>query len=650
MASIFLSYAHQDQDRATRIAVALEQAGHQVWWDRNIRAGRRFSVEIDEALTSADWIVVLWSKTSIVSPWVQDEAAVGRDSGRLIPTLLDEVMPPLGFRQYQAISLGKVNARGGHGSSDAVRSLLTLLADPSNRSGTAPFESAATSRQLRPLPWRLLAIAAAALLVLVGALAWWRVASGKDNAVAITAAASSDPALSQNLARQAVIDLGRFPGTLLENLSFTADADAAQTAAALRIAIAAQRDEKLAHVDISLQTSRRSGIVWATTIDGRLDRLADLRQHIAAYLSAALGCATHYGEPADRLSDDVFRSFLTGCVGLANGDGPLANMATFKSITAKAPAFGPGWANLALLEVLNISDVPDAERPAFIANMRAHLAKAKQLAPDLEETLAADALVRRPDETTWAHSLPKLDKAILRVPDSALLLTLRAQGLQNVGRMTEAVDGARRALNAEPLTPGARSDYISSLAFSGHPQAAEAELSKAEAIWPESFYIRLIRFIFELRFGDPRIALKMLETDQTGMTVAVAEKKSWQMFLEARINPSSTNIDRALASFRERYRHDPADIPGFAQALGTFGRLDEFFAVARNPVTLDSMTGSTEVLFRLPMKPILHDPRFIELAHRLGLLAFWRASRVWPDYCHDPDLPYDCQREAAKYH
>ena len=142
----------------------------------------------------------------------------------------------------------------------------------------------------------------------------------------------------------------------------------------------------------------------------------------------------------------------------------------------------------------------------------------------------------------------------------------------------------------------------------------------------------------------------MLETDQTGMTVAVAEKKSWQMFLEARINPSSTNIDRALASFRERYRHDPADIPGFAQALGTFGRLDEFFAVARNPVTLDSMTGSTEVLFRLPMKPILHDPRFIELAHRLGLLAFWRASRVWPDYCHDPDLPYDCQREAAKYH
>ena len=54
MASIFLSYAHQDQDRATRIAQALEQAGHQVWWDRNIRAGRRFSVEIDEALTSAD--------------------------------------------------------------------------------------------------------------------------------------------------------------------------------------------------------------------------------------------------------------------------------------------------------------------------------------------------------------------------------------------------------------------------------------------------------------------------------------------------------------------------------------------------------------------------------------------------------------------
>ena len=61
------------------------------------------------------------------------------------------------------------------------------------------------------------------------------------------------------------------------------------------------------------------------------------------------------------------------------------------------------------------------------------------------------------------------------------------------------------------------------------------------------------------------------------------------------------------------------------------------------------MESSTEVLFRTHMKPILHDPRFIELANRLGLLSFWRSSGAWPDFCQDPDLPYECRAEASKY-
>ena len=650
MASIFLSYAHQDQDRATRIAQALEQAGHQVWWDRNIRAGRRFSVEIEEALTSADWIVVLWSQTSVVSPWVQDEAAVGRDSGRLIPALLDNVVPPLGFRQYQAIPLSTVSARGGRGVNDAVRPLLALLADPSHGPGPVPPQSAATLRHPQPLPWRLIATAAAALLVLVGAFAWWQMESGKGNAVAITAAASSDPALSQNLARQAVIDLGRFPGTLLDKLSFTADPDAASKAAAFRVAIAAQRDAKLAHVDISLQTSRRSGIVWATTIDGRVDRLVDLRQQIAAEISAALACATHYGEPADRLDDDVFRQFVTGCVGMSKvGEGNPQLVATFKAVTQKAPEFGPGWANLALLERLGIPVAAEAEQPNIARDFRANLVRAKRLAPNLEETIAADALIRKSPAPVWVQSIPLLDRGIRQYPDSALLLAIRSEQLLSVGRMGEAVESARRALGAEPLTISIRSAYIGSLAYAGQWRAAADELSKAEAVWPDSETFRLIRYRLDLRYGDPKNALRMLDANQTGSPDGPAFDRSWRSFLEARISPSPANIERALELFRERYRHNPVDIPGYAQALGTFGRTDELFAAARNPVTLDSMKVSTETLFRVQMKPILRDPRFMELASRLGLLSFWRSSNAWPDFCRDPDLPYDCRREASKY-
>ena len=646
MAGVFLSYAHDDRARAERIATALEQAGHDVWWDRQIHAGRRFSQEIDEALNAAQWVVVLWSSHSVHSSWVQDEAAAGRDSGRLIPALLDDVVPPLGFRQYQSIKLGRVTARSGEAP---IRPLVAALASSmpvapagvsASPGGLAPTQR--PSSRLRPI---LLVVALAATVG--GGLWWWWPGASSGDTVSVMAAAGADPALSTSLARQVVIDLGRFPGGQLSSLSF--DTDTGAGPAAYRAVVAVQRDHDVAHVDLSLIVRHRPGIAWATTFDGRADRLSDLRQQAAAYFSAALTCATHYGAPAEQLSDEVFRSFLTGCVEVARSGGPLAAIATFRTITAKAPEFGAGWANLALLQVYNIADVADADRPAFIADMRSNLARAMQLAPDLEETLAADALVRRPDELNWSHSLPKLDQAIRRFPDSAILLILRATYLQGVGRMDEAVGSMRRALNAAPLTPDVRSKYILALGSSGQQPAAEAELAKAEAIWPESDNIRQMRYAFDLRYGDPRAALKMIETDQTGGSIAASQLKAWRNFIGARIAPSPATVDQALASFRERYRHDPTDIPGFAQALGTFGRNDEFFAVARNPVTLDSMQSSTEVLFRTHMKPILHDPRFIELANRLRLLSFWRSSGVWPDFCQDPDLPYECRAEASKY-
>jgi adenylate cyclase len=108
---IFLSYAREDADAAREVAEAVGRAGHEVWWDKQIQGGSRFSRAIDQALKDAEAVVVLWSETSVESAWVQDEAAEGRDSGRLVPVLLDTCKPPLGFRQFQSVDLAKW--RGG---------------------------------------------------------------------------------------------------------------------------------------------------------------------------------------------------------------------------------------------------------------------------------------------------------------------------------------------------------------------------------------------------------------------------------------------------------------------------------------------------------------------------------------------------------
>ena len=105
MARIFLSYARADVDCAKKLAELVGRAGHDVWWDRELHGGSRFTAEIDKALSDAEAVIVLWSNASLESAWVQDEAAEGRDSRRLVPVMIDEVRPPLGFRQFQAINL-----------------------------------------------------------------------------------------------------------------------------------------------------------------------------------------------------------------------------------------------------------------------------------------------------------------------------------------------------------------------------------------------------------------------------------------------------------------------------------------------------------------------------------------------------------------
>ena len=103
MGRVFLSYAREDVGVAKKLAACVGRAGHNVWWDHDIQGGSHFASEIDKELKAADAVVVLWSKTAVDSPWVQDEAAEGRDSGRLVPIIMGTDKPPLGFRQFQSI-------------------------------------------------------------------------------------------------------------------------------------------------------------------------------------------------------------------------------------------------------------------------------------------------------------------------------------------------------------------------------------------------------------------------------------------------------------------------------------------------------------------------------------------------------------------
>jgi hypothetical protein len=102
---IFLSYAREDQTRARDLAAALEQRGLTVFWDREVPPGQTWPSSIGAALANARCVVVAWSRHSVASQWVPEEASEGKDRNVLVPVLFETVPLPFGFRAIQAANL-----------------------------------------------------------------------------------------------------------------------------------------------------------------------------------------------------------------------------------------------------------------------------------------------------------------------------------------------------------------------------------------------------------------------------------------------------------------------------------------------------------------------------------------------------------------
>lgn len=122
MDDLFLSYAREDSEAAKRIANVLS-ARWSVFWDSKIRAGQNYPNLLLKKLKAAPCVVVLWSKVSVESRWVQDEAERARIQEKLIQVFIEETEPPLGQGMDQHISL----VGGDTGDPDKMNQLIEAV-------------------------------------------------------------------------------------------------------------------------------------------------------------------------------------------------------------------------------------------------------------------------------------------------------------------------------------------------------------------------------------------------------------------------------------------------------------------------------------------------------------------------------------------
>ena len=190
MSDIFISYSHEDTDFVRDLVKPLQAEGFSVWWDHTIPPGKSWEEVIVGGIRDAKACIIIWSRDSIASRWVKDEAAVALKAGKYLPILLGVEEPPMGFRQIQAADLAAWN---GNAHDPQWRLLIAEIGNLVRGSGAVPppppppqtvIEKALLWIRAHRQQAGLTALGAVALFAVILAVFWYALASGPQREAA----------------------------------------------------------------------------------------------------------------------------------------------------------------------------------------------------------------------------------------------------------------------------------------------------------------------------------------------------------------------------------------------------------------------------------------------------------------------------------
>lgn len=388
----------------------------------------------------------------------------------------------------------------------------------------------------------------------------------------------------------------------------------------------------------------RGELLWSQDIRQPQAKLSDLKQQLAFTAGKVLECALDtMAKGAPRLDRQVVKLYLSGCAEYAdvNENNIFDIERIFKKVVDAAPGFQSGWRRLLLTEAATLDDYFDPTE-ADLSRARQTLAAAQKINPAMPEIYILEGELAPP--RAMSERMRFVEMAVRGAPANGDIAMTHSIYLLKVGRLKDAVAEARRSVRNDPLSPADREAAVMALGYAGQIAEAEQALREAEALWPGAYTLREARFTLYLRFADPKEAIRLRNSGLAMPSLSPFVGS----FLNARASPTPANVEHALRDARALYARTPLAIASLSQVLGAFHREDELFRILLNWEYPDKVDQVTDVLFRPALRNFHHDPRFMRVAARLGLLQYWRSSGNWPDYCFDADLPYDCKRVAAQ--
>jgi tetratricopeptide (TPR) repeat protein len=632
MADIFLSYASEDRPRVAPLARALADAGFTLWWDRDIAPGADFAETIDREIKAAKAVVVCWTEAASRSQWVRDEATFGRRHRILIPLLLSGDEPPLGFQQVQSIEFR--NWRGDP-LAPAFATLCAAAREMAARAGDAPAAPPAKPRlsvRIRSFWSRRRAPLLALAALVVGA------------AIALAYVDSRKPAAPQ--IAMGAIEIAPFvarPEDAARGARAAAYAEAFRhRLIELGVPIAAAGEMRRATPEMILRgdlSAEGGGEFLTARLDDRrtgvtlwsIRRAPSPGAAVEANIAArALQCALRRRDPNGEAR--IFGLWLKAC-----GAFPVdwsAHYAAAKALYDAVPDNANAAGYFAFATAVYASAVAQS-----VAEKDKNQRQAARLAEAALKTDPGnpDALFARADaigEHRFWEQEPLFRDALDADPDFAAANARYSFLLGDVGRIRESIDYNLRAWHlALGGTPGWR---VARLLFAtGDFPAGKQIYDQLRILNPSASSHELLTHVW---YGDPALAQRMLAERKDSPELASREVACYERTLAAR---RGEQVDsEALAEDCRPLGH--IFLPRFLVIAGDVdGAFREIELYLHDPVQ-----GMPQ-LFYPEMRPLQRDQRFWPLANKLGLVDYWLDTDQWPDFCAEPDLPFDCREKAT---
>ena len=669
--AVFLSYASEDADAATRICEALRAAGVEVWFDRSeLRGGDAWDLQIKKQIHDCALFIPLISSNtnSRVEGYFRREWNLAKrrlldradDAAFLLPVVIDGTresdarVPEEFFRaHWTRLPDGETpptfahRARqllGANIETHAEQSTVIAQIEPRVRGGRAGKHGGP--------PVGRVALALIAFLVLGGGLFWYyqsersaQVAKPIPTATPPAKEATSnvqsiavlpfvnmsgnpeDEYFSDGLAEELLTSLARIGGLKVaaRTTSFqykNRSGDVSEIARQLRVAHilegSVRRSGSRVRVTAQLIKASDGYHLWSESYDRELQDIFEVQSDIASRIAEKLRVELI---PRPTTSDATAFDLLLRARHLMrqrNEQALLESRKLLEQALDHDAKYAAAWS--ALATVLNL--LPDYAstrvQPKTLEQSEEAARRAIELDPGMAEpqTVLANIHERRGE---WVEADRLYDKAVALDPDDPTSRLWRANNLSRAGYQVEARVHRQRALALDPLNVAVHWWQAMQLGADGELESALAEVTKAEELGAGKF-TDLYGGTIHFARGDRRGAV---ERWNRYFEASGIHTRAPQLLVEALDDPRRRPA--ALAAIDDL---PPNDFVFFSSIL--LGDADRALRA------VEGQSRGTDVMDNVIWwdlaRPLRQTAGFRRFVAAVGLEQLWRA-RGWPDKC-----------------